>query len=128
MRTAEERYALVARVLAGESQKSVEISMGISSGVLSKWVRCYKIYGYDGLNMKKGRPPKHPEMKKIITGIILTLTMASCFMACQEYETIGDRCWCVAHPEIDGKKLKCGGNRHNCVKVVYQKQAILKEL
>ena len=30
--------------------------------------------------------------------------------------------------EIDGKKLKCGGNRHNCVKVDYQKQAILKEL
>ena len=64
MRTAEERYALVARVLAGESQKSVEISMGISSGVLSKWVRCYKIYGYDGLKMKKGRPCKEKPMKK----------------------------------------------------------------
>jgi hypothetical protein len=47
---------------------------------------------------------------------------------CPEYETMGDNCWCVAHPEIDGKKLKCGGNRHNCVKVDYQKQAILKEL
>ena len=47
---------------------------------------------------------------------------------CPEYETMGDKCWCVAHPEIDGKKLKCGGNRHNCVKVDYQKQAILKEL
>ena len=64
MRTAEERYALVARVLAGESQKSVEISAGISSGVLSKWVRCYKIYGYDGLKMKKGRPCKEKPMKK----------------------------------------------------------------
>ena len=64
MRTAEERYALVARVLAGESQKSVEISVGISSGVLSKWVKCYKIYGYDGLKMKKGRPCKEKTMKK----------------------------------------------------------------
>jgi hypothetical protein len=47
---------------------------------------------------------------------------------CPEYETMGDKCWCVAHPEIEGKKLKCSGNRHNCVKVDYQKQAILKEL
>ena len=64
MRTAEERYALVARVLAGESQKSVERSEGIASGVLSKWVKCYKINGYNGLNMKKGRPCKEIPMKK----------------------------------------------------------------
>ena len=47
---------------------------------------------------------------------------------CPEYETMGDKCWCVAHPEIDGEELKCGGDRHNCVKVDYQKQAILEEL
>ena len=64
MRTAAERYALVARVLAGESQKSVEISEGITSGVLSKWVKCYKINGYNGLNMKKGRPAKELTMRK----------------------------------------------------------------
>ena len=64
MRTAAERYALVARVLAGESQKSVEISEGITSGVLSKWVKCYKINGYNGLNMKKGRPVKEITMRK----------------------------------------------------------------
>lgn len=64
MRTAEERYALVARVLAGESQKSVEISEGITSGVLSKWIKCYKMNGYNGLIMKKGRPVKENPMKK----------------------------------------------------------------
>lgn len=36
MRTAEERYALVARVLAGEAQKSVEISEEITSGGIVK--------------------------------------------------------------------------------------------
>ncbi|MCT7791708.1 MAG: helix-turn-helix domain-containing protein, partial [Lactobacillus iners] len=35
-RSAECRYQLVARVLAGESQKSVAISAGIDSGLLSK--------------------------------------------------------------------------------------------
>lgn len=63
-RTAEERYSLVARVLAGESQKSVAISAGIDSGLLSKWVQIYKIKGYDGLNLKKGRPDKEYMMKK----------------------------------------------------------------
>ena len=72
MRTAEERYALVARVLAGESQKSVEISEGITSGVLSKWIKCYKINGYNGLNMKKGRPCKEIHMKKDNLQIELT--------------------------------------------------------
>lgn len=57
-RTAEHRYTLVARVLAGESQKSVAISEGIDSGLLSKWVQIYKIKGYEGLNLKKGRPRK----------------------------------------------------------------------
>jgi transposase len=63
-RTAEERYYLVARVLAGESQKSVAISAGIYSGLLSKWVQIYKIKGYDGLYLKKGRHSKEPFMKK----------------------------------------------------------------
>ena len=56
IRTAEERYELVARVLAGESQKSVAISEGIDSGLLSKWVQRYKISGYEGLTLTKGRP------------------------------------------------------------------------
>ena len=62
--TAEERYSLVARVLAGESQKSVAISAGIEDSQLSKWVKRYKIYGYNGLNLKRGRHSKEYAMKK----------------------------------------------------------------
>ena len=71
-RTAEERYSLVARVLAGESQKSVAISAGIDSGLLSKWVQIYKIKGYDGLYLRKGRHSKEPIVKKDITPQELT--------------------------------------------------------
>ena len=63
--TAEERYALVAQVIAGQSCTSVAIAAGISSGLLYQWVRKYKELGYNGLvNMKKGRPSKEPQMKK----------------------------------------------------------------
>ena len=65
-RTAEDRYQLVARVLAGESQRSVAISAGINSGLLSTWVQRYNIKGYEGLNLKKGRPKimsKHQDKK-----------------------------------------------------------------
>ena len=64
--TPEERYALVARVLAGESNKSVAFSAGIGDGVLYQWVHKYMILGYNGLvNCKKGRPKKNLDMKKI---------------------------------------------------------------
>ena len=63
--TAEEKYELVAKVLAGQSTESVAVSAGISSGLLYQWVRRYKMRGYEGLAiMKKGRPPKEPSMKK----------------------------------------------------------------
>ena len=65
--TPEERYALVARVLAGDSIKNVACSSGISTGQLYQWVRKYKIYGYNGLILKKGRKPKDPDMKKVGT-------------------------------------------------------------
>jgi transposase-like protein len=66
--TPEERYALVARVLAGESNASVAISAGINGGQLYQWVRKYKIYGYNGLiPKKKGRKSKNPDMKKVGT-------------------------------------------------------------
>ncbi len=65
--TAEERYALVARVLAGESQKSVAISANINDSQLSNWVKRYKIYGYNGLDLKKGRHSKEQPMKKSIS-------------------------------------------------------------
>ena len=66
--TPEERYALVARVLAGESNKKVALSSGINEGQLYQWVRKYKIYGYNGLIPKlKGRKLKNPDMRKVGT-------------------------------------------------------------
>ena len=66
--TPEECYALVARVLAGESNRSVAFSAGINDSQLSHWVRKYKIYGYNGLIPKqKGRKSKDPNMKKVGT-------------------------------------------------------------
>ncbi len=66
--TPEERYALVARVLAGESNKTVALSSGINEGQLYQWVRKYKIYGYNGLiNQKKGPKPMNPKIKKVGT-------------------------------------------------------------
>ena len=66
--TPEERYALVARVLAGESTKSVALSVDVNDGQLYQWVRNYKIFGYNGLiPKKKGRKSKNTDMKKIGT-------------------------------------------------------------
>lgn len=61
--TAEERYELVAQVLAGSSLKSVAIEAGIDDGQLYRWVRRYKENGYDGLQLRKGRKPREPAMK-----------------------------------------------------------------
>ena len=66
--TPEEKYALVARVLAGESNRSVAFSAGIQDGQLYTWVRNYKIYGYNGLISKqKGRKSGNLDMKKVGT-------------------------------------------------------------
>jgi len=63
--TSEERYKLVAQVIAGKSYKSVAFSSGINPGQLYNWVRKYKELGYNGLeNRKKGRPCKESQMKK----------------------------------------------------------------
>ena len=63
--TAEEKYELVAKVLAGASCTETAIAAGISDGLLYQWVRCYKMKGYQGLaTQRKGRPPKEPDMKK----------------------------------------------------------------
>lgn len=71
--SAEEKYALVAKVLAGNSIKESSISAGIDSGLLSRWVKCYKMKGYEGLAaQRKGRPPKEPDMKKKIVPAELT--------------------------------------------------------
>lgn len=60
--TLEERFELVAKVLAGNSILSVSTQAGISNGQLCQWVRKYKQFGMDGLKCRKGRPPKEPIM------------------------------------------------------------------
>ena len=63
--TTEQRYELVAQVIAGQSCLEVAVSNGINPGQLYQWVRKYKELGYNGLEtLKKGRPVKEPEMKK----------------------------------------------------------------
>ncbi len=62
----EERLELVSKVLAGASITSVAIDAGIARGLLYQWVRKYENEGYNSLvNLKKGRPPKEPQMKKL---------------------------------------------------------------
>ncbi len=64
----EERYNLVARVLDGESCRSVACSTGVAYSQLNRWVRNYEIYGYNGLITKqKGRKARNPNMKKVGT-------------------------------------------------------------
>ena len=54
--TAEEKYELVAKVLAGVSNKEVAFTAGINDGLLYQWV---KMKGYQGLvEQRKGSPPQ----------------------------------------------------------------------
>jgi transposase len=62
--TPQERYALVAEVMAGMSCKSVALKAGIHPAQLHNWLQRYKAQGYNGLILKKGRKPKNPDMKK----------------------------------------------------------------
>ena len=63
--TSEQKYELIARILAGESVKYVACEANISYSLLYSWLHKYKKFGYNGLiNEKKGRKPKGPEMKK----------------------------------------------------------------
>ncbi len=71
--SAEEKYELVAKVLAGGSCNSVAIHEGIEISMLRCWVKTYKIKGYEGLAAhRKGRPPKEPQMKKKTVAADLT--------------------------------------------------------
>lgn len=64
--TAEERFELIARVLAGETYKAVAVSVGIDSGQLYQWVRKYKIKGYNGLvELENSQLLKDAKMKKM---------------------------------------------------------------
>ena len=63
--TAEEKFALVAKVLAGNSIRFVALEAHINPGQLYQWVKRYREKGYDGLQCKPGRKPKIPEMKEM---------------------------------------------------------------
>ena len=57
--TPEERFELVAKVLAGESIKSVAKNAHINIGQLYQWIRKYREKGMDGLKcLRMGRPSK----------------------------------------------------------------------
>lgn len=53
--TPEERFELVAKVLAGNSLKSVAKDAHVNLGQLARWVRRYDERGMDGLQCRKGR-------------------------------------------------------------------------
>ena len=62
--TPEERFELVAKVLAGNSIKSVAKNSYINPGQLYQWIRRYNEKGMDGLQCKQGRPSGQFVMKK----------------------------------------------------------------
>ena len=71
--SAEEKYELVAKVIAGASRTDIALKAGISAGMLYQWVQKYKIEGYNGLvDKKKGRPGKENTMKKQVIPTPLT--------------------------------------------------------
>ena len=59
--TPEERFELVAKVLAGNSITSVAKNAHINDGQLWQWVQRYRNNGMDGLQLRKGRKPKMPK-------------------------------------------------------------------
>ena len=64
LRTPEEKFALVSRVITGEPIQYVSLEQGMNPGTLYKWVQDYKTHGYNGLVKTKGRPSKDHSMKK----------------------------------------------------------------
>lgn len=62
--TAEERFELVAKVLAGNSISSVATGANINYGQLYQWLRRYQEKGINGLECKPGRSSKNTTMSK----------------------------------------------------------------
>ena len=62
--TADERFALVAKVAAGYSISSVSKEANINPGQLYQWVRLYRERGMNGLECLRGRKSKVPNMPK----------------------------------------------------------------
>lgn len=64
--TPDEKLRLVKQVEAGGSLREVAENVGISHGILYRWVQRYREEGYNGLvNKSHGRRPKDPAMKKM---------------------------------------------------------------
>lgn len=62
--TAQGRFGLVAKVLAGRSVRDVAREAHIENGQLYQWVKRYREKGMDGLECRRGKPPKEPTMPK----------------------------------------------------------------
>lgn len=62
--TQQERLSLVAKVLSGRSVSAVAREAHINGGQLYQWVKRYRENGMDGLECRRGKPPKEPIMPK----------------------------------------------------------------
>lgn len=62
--TKDDRFKLVAEVLAGKAIRQVALDNGLDDGQLTGWVRRYREKGIDGLDLHKGRKPEVPTMPK----------------------------------------------------------------
>ena len=62
--TDKEKFKIVAQVLAGKPLIKVALESGINEGQLYSWVTKYREKGMDGLECRKGRPTKVPNMPK----------------------------------------------------------------
>jgi transposase-like protein len=61
--TPEERFAMVAKVIAGRSVNSVASESHVNPGQLYQWVYRYRQSGMAGLQCRKGRKPAEQTMK-----------------------------------------------------------------
>ena len=62
--TSQEKFALVAKVIAGGSMRDVAKNGCIPYGMLYQWVKRYRERGMEGLECRQGKPPKVPIMPK----------------------------------------------------------------
>ena len=62
--TQQERFELVAKVLSGDSIPKIAYENHLNNGQLYQWVRKYREFGMDGLQLSKGRKPKMPKETK----------------------------------------------------------------
>lgn len=62
--TKEERFKLVAQVLAGKTISQVSFENKVKGCILSSWIRRYREKGIEGLELRKGRKTKVPNMPK----------------------------------------------------------------